>query len=55
MPPTGTIPLAHESDSRSAGSDPDANVKYIPLLYLPSYWEPPAKNESAEFALAEFD
>jgi hypothetical protein len=46
-----------DSDNESIpdGDDPDANVKYIPSLYIPSYWEPPAKNDAAEFALAEFD
>ena len=34
--------------------DPD-NVNYIPGLYLPSTWSPPAAKEPVEFALANFD
>ena len=46
-----------DSDTESIPDpdDPDASVKYIPSLYLPSHWEPPAKNQTAEFALSEFD
>jgi hypothetical protein len=35
--------------------DPEADVRYIPSLYLPSHWDPPRKQDHVEFALATFD
>jgi hypothetical protein len=44
-----------DSDSESISSDPDCNVQYIPLLYIPSEWSPPIVNRDAKRALEQFE
>jgi ribosomal protein S21 len=43
------------NDIDSTNSDAEAMVSYIPSLYLPSTWSPPAKFENVEFALGKLD
>jgi hypothetical protein len=45
----------NDDDNVSVSSDPNEDVKYIPSLYLPSTWDPPAKHDRAELALGELD
>jgi hypothetical protein len=35
--------------------DPEATVTHIPLLYIPSTWNPPTKFGHVEFAFVKFD
>jgi hypothetical protein len=46
-----------KENENNAPNDPDSpeSVTYIPSLYLPSHWQPPAKQDHVEFALANFD
>jgi hypothetical protein len=43
------------NNTESILSDSQANVNYIPSLYLPSTWELPPKWDDVKFALANFD
>jgi hypothetical protein len=44
-----------DSDSECISSNPDRNVQYIPLLYIPSEWSPPIVNRDAKRALEKFE
>jgi hypothetical protein len=44
-----------ESDGASASTEQDDAETYIPLLYIPSTWDPPPKFDKVELAIVKFD
>jgi hypothetical protein len=44
-----------KADESTATPDPYTDVTYIPSLYIPSTWDPPAQKDNVEFAIGKFD
>lgn len=45
----------NDDDNTSTGTDADTTVTYIPLLYIPSTWDPPPKLDHVELSIGKFD